>query len=39
VRFFMSGVWGAFLETDSLDPPPAALRLFLRTIEILSFQT
>ena len=29
---------GAFLETDSLDPPPAALRLFPRAIEILSFQ-
>jgi len=29
---------GAFLETDSLDPPPAALRLFPRAIKILSFQ-
>ena len=29
---------GAFLETGSLDPPPAVLRLFPRTIEILSFQ-
>ncbi|WP_419046120.1 hypothetical protein, partial [Dysosmobacter sp.] len=26
------------LETDSLDPPPAALRLFPRAIKILSFQ-
>ena len=29
---------GAFLETSSLDPPPAALRLFPCAIEILSFQ-
>ncbi|WP_419500920.1 hypothetical protein, partial [Dysosmobacter sp.] len=29
---------GAFLETGSLDPPPAALRLFPCAIEILSFQ-
>ena len=29
---------GAFLETGSLDPPPAALRLFPCAIKILSFQ-
>jgi hypothetical protein len=29
---------GAFLETGSLDPPPAVLRLFPRAIKILSFQ-
>ena len=29
---------GAFLETSSLDPPPAALRLFPCAIKILSFQ-
>ena len=29
---------GAFLETGSLHPPLAALRLFPCTIEILSFQ-
>ena len=30
--------FGAFLEPSSLDPPPAALRLFPCAIEILSFQ-
>ena len=30
--------FGTFLETSSLDPPPAALRLFPCAIEILSFQ-
>ena len=29
---------GAFLETGSLDPPPAVFRLFPYAIEILSFQ-
>jgi hypothetical protein len=29
---------GAFLETGSLDPPPAVLHLFPYAIEILSFQ-
>ena len=29
---------GAFLETGSLDPPPAAFRLFPCAIKILNFQ-